>query len=95
MGDELECPAGMLFDQFASMIQAAIHGMGAALIPTYLIESELKDGRLVALCPESRTSIGAYYFVWPKGEPTYQPRDLFVTWLTKFRDFTGPMDMGL
>ena len=93
MGDELECPAGMLFDQFASMIQAAIHDMGAALLPTYLIETELEDGRLVALWPESRTSIGAYYFVWPKDEPTYQPRDLFVTWLAKMREVAGPMEM--
>ncbi len=81
VGYELQGPVGMLFDQFASMIQAALHGMGAALIPTYLIERELAEKRLVALWPESRISIGAYYFVWPKEEPPYQPRDCFVSWL--------------
>ncbi|WP_244868047.1 LysR family transcriptional regulator [Vannielia litorea] len=81
LGEDVECPVGMLFDQFASMIQAAIHDMGAALLPTYLVENELEDGRLVALWSESKTSIGTYYFVWPKDEPSYQPRDLFLHWL--------------
>ena len=88
LGKDIECPVGMLFDQFASMIQAAIHGMGAALLPTYLVENELEDGRLVALWPESETSIGAYYFVWPIDEPNYQPRDLFVDWLRQVKGGT-------
>ncbi len=83
LGEDLKCPAGMLFDQFASMIQAAIHDMGAALLPTYLVENELQDGKLVALWSESKTSIGTYYFVWPKDEPNHQPRDLFVNWLAE------------
>ncbi|KEP70800.1 LysR family transcriptional regulator [Thioclava dalianensis] len=90
LGKDIECPVGMLFDQFASMIQAAIHGMGAALLPTYLVENELEDGRLVALWPESETSIGAYYFVWPIDEPNYQPRDLFVDWLRQVKGGTVP-----
>ncbi len=81
LGEEVECPVGMLFDQFASMIQAAIHDLGAALLPTYLVENELADGRLVPLWSESKTSIGTYYFVWPKDGPGYQPRELFVKWL--------------
>lgn len=83
LSEDVECPVGMLFDQFASMIQAAIHDMGAALLPTYLVENELQDGRLVALWSESNTSIGTYYFVWPKNEPSYQPRELFVNWLAE------------
>jgi LysR family glycine cleavage system transcriptional activator len=86
LGEEIECPVGMLFDQFASMIQAAIHGMGAGLLPTYLVENELEDGRLVALWSDRSTSIGTYYFVWPKDEPSYQPRELFVSWLRKIHE---------
>jgi LysR family glycine cleavage system transcriptional activator len=81
VGYDLHGPVGMLFDQFASMIQAALHGMGAALVPTYLIEREVEELRLVPLWPESKISIGSYYFVWPKEEQGYQPRDLFVSWL--------------
>lgn len=86
VGHELCGPVGMLFDQFASMIQAALHGMGAALVPTYLIERELAEDRLIALWPEHRISIGAYYFVWPKERPPYQPRDLFISWLQSAKD---------
>ncbi|QFT60882.1 Glycine cleavage system transcriptional activator (plasmid) [Sulfitobacter sp. THAF37] len=81
LGQEIHYPVGMLFDQFASMVQAAIHGMGAALLPTYLVENELEDGRLVALWSESKASIGTYYFVWPKDEAKYQPREFFLDWL--------------
>ena len=34
-------PLGMLFDQFAAMIQAAIYGMGVALLPEFLAKTEL------------------------------------------------------
>lgn len=79
-------PLGMLFDQFASMIQASLHDMGAALVPTYLVERELAENRLVQLWPNNSVSIGSYYFVWPKDEPNYLPRDFFVGWLQQTRD---------
>ncbi|MEM0948597.1 MAG: LysR substrate-binding domain-containing protein [Pseudomonadota bacterium] len=57
---------GALFDQFATMINAAIHGLGAAIVPSYLIESELAQGTLVVLGrPES--SEDQYYVVTPRG----------------------------
>jgi LysR family glycine cleavage system transcriptional activator len=47
----------MLFDQFATMTQAAVHGLGLALLPTFLIDRELRDGLLVPAfgppCPPS------------------------------------------
>lgn len=79
-------PLGMLFDQFASMIQASLHDMGAALVPTYLVERELAENRLVQLWPNNSVSIGSYYFVWPKDESNYLPRDFFVGWLQQTRD---------
>lgn len=72
---------GMLFDQFASMIQAAIHGLGAALVPTYLITEEMRAGTLVPLTQGDPISIGSYYFVWPSDDDNYQPRRLFEEWL--------------
>lgn len=81
VGEELQSPVGMLFDQFASMIQAALHDMGAALLPTYLIERELEENRLVRLWPDNDISIGTYYFVWPTDAFAYRPRDLFKEWL--------------
>lgn len=57
---------GTVFDQFSTMIAAAIHGLGAAIVPTYLIEAELAQGTLVVLDqPESPDDM--YYVVTPKG----------------------------
>ncbi len=58
-------PPGMMFDQFATLTQGAIHGMGAALIPTFLIQSELSEGRLVPIFGPAIRALGSYYLVWP------------------------------
>ncbi len=81
-GQDVPPPTGMLVDQFASMIQAAIHDMGAALVPTYLVDQELEDGRLTVLRSRVDVSIGSYFFAWPKEEAAYHPRDIFVEWLS-------------
>lgn len=61
----------MRFDQFAPMIEAAVHGLGVALLPDFLAGEELASGRLVALEP-ARPGGGAYWLVWPdpaRGSP--------------------------
>ncbi|MGL6211345.1 MAG: LysR substrate-binding domain-containing protein, partial [Paracoccaceae bacterium] len=40
-------PQAMQFDQFATMVQGAIHGLGLALLPLFLIEADLAAGRLI------------------------------------------------
>ena len=56
-------PPAMLFDQFATMQQAAVHGMGAALLPQFLIGRDLAEGRLVPLYGPAIRSLGSYYLV--------------------------------
>ena len=56
---------GVVFDQFAPMIAAAVHGLGVALLPEFLAEAEVAAGRLVALAPPQAED-GAYWLVWPK-----------------------------
>lgn len=58
-------PPGMMFDQFATLTQGAIHGMGAALIPTFLIQRELAEGRLIPVFGPPIQALGSYYLVWP------------------------------
>jgi LysR family transcriptional regulator, glycine cleavage system transcriptional activator len=72
---------GMLFDQFATMMQAAIHGLGAALLPLFLIERELADGRLVAMRGGAVRAPGSYFLVWPKDTPARAPLVSFRNWL--------------
>ena len=64
----------MLFDQFATLTQGAIHGMGAALIPTFLIQRELAEGRLIPIFGPPVPALGSYYLVWPRTHaPTARP----------------------
>ncbi len=74
-------PPAMLFDQFATMQQAAIHGMGAALLPVFLINRDLAEGRLVPLFGPPIRALGSYYLVWPKDRPRRAPLSSFITWL--------------
>jgi LysR family transcriptional regulator, glycine cleavage system transcriptional activator len=74
-------PLGMLFDQFAPMIQAAIYGVGVALLPEFLARAELADGRLVAAWGGAVPSRGSYYLVWPLSGAAHPPLIAFRNWL--------------
>lgn len=79
----LEAPArrGMLFDQFATMTQAAIHGVGVALLPAFLAQSEMEEGRLVAAPGEPVGGVGSYYLVWPEAVREHPPLVALRAWL--------------
>ncbi|MDP2739730.1 MAG: LysR family transcriptional regulator [Pseudorhodobacter sp.] len=72
---------GMLFDQFAPMIQAAIYGMGVALLPEFLAMAELADRRLVNAWGAPVPGTGSYYLVWPSIGAWYPPLQAFRDWL--------------
>ena len=74
-------PPAMQFDQFATMAQAAIHGLGAAILPLFLIEADLAAGRLTPLFGPPTRAQGAYYLVWPTNHPPRAPLTSFITWL--------------
>ena len=56
---------GPRFEQFAMIAQAAISGLGVALLPRFLMEEELASGALVELPGGVLTSSDAYYLVVP------------------------------
>lgn len=72
---------GMVFDQFSTMAQAAIHGLGIALLPTFLAEPYLSSGQLALASPHTTQSIGSYYLVWPADAPDSDALTSFRTWL--------------
>lgn len=76
-------PVGMLFDQFATMTQAAIHGLGVALLPMFMIEEALRDGRLVPAWPARGHGMGSYFLVWPRDVPPRAPLLAFRDWMAQ------------
>lgn len=86
-------PQGMLFDQFAPMIQAAIYGMGVALLPEFLAQAELNDGRLVAVWGSPVAGTGSYYLVWPSMGAAYPPLLAFRDWLVT--EIAGSADVEM
>lgn len=73
--------SGMLFDQFAPMIQAAISGLGIALLPSYIADSEIAEGRLAAIFHPRVAGEGAYWLVWSAAKTDYPPLEAFRHWI--------------
>jgi DNA-binding transcriptional LysR family regulator len=72
---------GTLFDQFSTMIAAAIQGMGAAIVPSYLIEQELTSGSLQVLGrPKAK---GQSYYVATRSGEINLMAEAFKTWIRR------------
>ena len=68
-------------DQFAPMTQAAIHGLGVALLPDFLADPEIAEGRLCQIGPERLEGTGSYWLVWPEERAGYPPLAAFRDWI--------------
>lgn len=73
--------AGARMELFSITTEAAIHGQGLALIPRFLIEEDLKQGRLVPLIEHAFVSDRRYYFIYPEQKSENPVLRLFRTWL--------------
>ena len=80
-GVTVAIPRGMVFDQFSTMSQAAIHGLGIALLPTFLAEPELAQGRLEVVFGARQRSAGSYWLVWPRNRSPSPALASFRDWL--------------
>ncbi len=74
--------SGKYFDQFSMVIAAAVAALGAALVPTYLIEGELSSGRLVPLSSATVTTRNSYYLVTPSNRRNPEV-DLLSNWMVQ------------
>ena len=72
---------GTVYDQFSTIIQAALHGLGVALLPNYLVEQDLATGRLIVAYGQSIKSLGSYFLVWPNNRAQHPALLSFRSWL--------------
>ena len=72
---------GMVMDQFSMMIQAAISGLGVALLPDYLARQEIAEGHLLPVLQQAVPGRGAYRLVWPRTRAESRPLIHFRDWL--------------
>lgn len=80
-GVTTEPSAGTVYDQFSTITQAALHGLGVALLPDYLAEQDLAAGRLVMAFGGPTRTRGSYYLVWPRVKAQDPALVLFRDWL--------------
>jgi DNA-binding transcriptional LysR family regulator len=74
--------AGPRYELFSMLAQAAIHEMGVALIPPFLIRRELAEGRLVVALDQALTDDDrAYYLIVPERKSESAALHAFRDWL--------------
>lgn len=57
--------AGPRFEHYSLMAEAAVAELGVALLPPFLVRSEIERGTLVFVSPQRLRSDGRYYIVFP------------------------------
>ncbi|WP_425033036.1 LysR family transcriptional regulator [Pelagibacterium sp.] len=72
---------GGRFDQFGLISAAAVAGLGIALIPSFLIEEELRRGDLVVLMDRPLPDPKNYYLVYPLRNKGVKLIEEFRNWV--------------
>ncbi|MBW8282578.1 MAG: LysR family transcriptional regulator [Rhizobium sp.] len=80
-GVAFESVHGMLFDQFGATSQAAIGGLGVALLPAFLFREEVARGDLVPAIDQEVDSEGRYYLAFTRERASYLPLVAFRNWI--------------
>lgn len=74
---------GHRFDQFSMVIEAAVAGLGFALVPRYLIEQELETGELQVVFERPMQTENSYYLVVPEGKLENPVSLAFREWISE------------
>ncbi len=90
-GVNVKTITGTVHDQFSTITQAALHGLGVALLPDYLAEQDLATGKLVSIWGTTVESDGAYYLVWPQEKSADPALAKFRDWLAGQSEYEDPL----
>jgi DNA-binding transcriptional LysR family regulator len=74
---------GPRYELFSMLAQAAMHDMGIALIPPFLIQRELAEKRLVIANRNALSSVKAYYLMIPERKVESASLKAFRDWLVE------------
>ncbi|PYE82488.1 transcriptional regulator GcvA [Pseudoroseicyclus aestuarii] len=74
---------GLKLEHFFMVLQAAVSGLGVALLPTFLVETDIASGNLVAPFPVRVNGPGGYYLVTPEGKSDLPRVRAFRRWLAQ------------
>lgn len=77
---------GMVLEQFSMVTQAAVAGLGVAILPHFLINTELERGELEILINVPLKNSAGYYLITPKTHTSYAPVNALKTWLLEQTD---------
>lgn len=73
---------GPRFENHAMVLQAALAGLGVALLPEFLVADELRTGRLIEPFADSRLATGkAYWLAYPERAARLPALVAFRNWL--------------
>ncbi len=85
--------AGPRMELFSMLTEAAIQGMGAALVPRFLVEDELRRGLLLELVEHQYLGDRSYYLIFPERKAGGTLLRTFRAWLEEqaraYRDASG------
>jgi LysR family glycine cleavage system transcriptional activator len=72
---------GLRLEHFFMVLQAAISGLGVALLPTFLVADQIKSGNLVAPFSVRVGGPGGYYLVTPSSKADLPRVKAFRQWM--------------
>ncbi len=87
--------AGPRYELFSMTTAAATQGLGLALVPRLLIESELLRGELVIACQQPLKGERAFYLVNPERADERPALKIFRTWLLQAAAQGPPSTLAL
>lgn len=79
--DPARATPGPRFEQFAMVAQAAVAGLGLAIVPRFLVEEEIRSGALVMPFDAPSRSEEAYWLVYPEAKAALPTVAAFRAWL--------------
>jgi LysR family glycine cleavage system transcriptional activator len=87
--------SGPRFELFSMQTEAAIQGIGIALIPRLLIEDELRRGILIPVAQHDYLSDRSYYLIYPEQKSDSAPLGAFRDWIEEqARSYREPLGLG-